>query len=192
MNIYDFDGTIYDGDSSIDFFKFCVKKDKTCLLILPKFFLTLIGYKLKIYDKEKLKSTFFSFVKKFNDLESLILEFWELNKKKIKKFYWENKKTDDIIISASPEFLLKPIVHQLGVKLIGTNVDVKTGKIIGKNCYGEVKVERLLEIGIDHCENFYSDSLSDTPCSLLAKQSFIVKGEKLIPWDKYKVNKKSR
>ena len=35
MNIYDFDKTIYDGDSSIDFYKFCVKKNK--LLILNSF-----------------------------------------------------------------------------------------------------------------------------------------------------------
>ena len=25
---YDFDGTIYDGDSSYDFYKFCFKKNK--------------------------------------------------------------------------------------------------------------------------------------------------------------------
>lgn len=25
---YDFDGTIYDGDSSIDFYKFCIKKKR--------------------------------------------------------------------------------------------------------------------------------------------------------------------
>ena len=35
MNIYDFDKTIYDGDSSIDFYKFCVKKNK--LMILTSF-----------------------------------------------------------------------------------------------------------------------------------------------------------
>ena len=28
MNVYDFDGTIYDGDSSVDFFRFCLKKYK--------------------------------------------------------------------------------------------------------------------------------------------------------------------
>ena len=26
---YDFDGTIYDGDSSVDFYKFCFKKKKS-------------------------------------------------------------------------------------------------------------------------------------------------------------------
>ena len=34
MNIYDFDGTIYDGDSSIDFFKYSLKKHKNLFLLL--------------------------------------------------------------------------------------------------------------------------------------------------------------
>ena len=27
LKLYDFDGTIYDGDSSFDFIRFCAKKD---------------------------------------------------------------------------------------------------------------------------------------------------------------------
>ena len=60
MNIYDFDGTIYDGDSSIDFFKYCIHKNKKCLLILPKFLLSILLYIIKIKDKEYLKSCFYN------------------------------------------------------------------------------------------------------------------------------------
>ena len=35
MNVYDFDGTIYDGDSSLDFFKFFIKKDPRILTFTP-------------------------------------------------------------------------------------------------------------------------------------------------------------
>ena len=48
INIYDFDKTIYDGDSSIDFFKYCIKINKKCLRILPKLALAIILYLLKI------------------------------------------------------------------------------------------------------------------------------------------------
>ena len=34
--VYDFDGTIYDGDSSIDFFLFCLKKNIKVIFYLPK------------------------------------------------------------------------------------------------------------------------------------------------------------
>ena len=43
--LYDFDGTIYDGDSSVDFFKFCLKKDKSIYKMLPKMFIKFIAYK---------------------------------------------------------------------------------------------------------------------------------------------------
>ena len=35
MNVYDFDGTIYKGDSSLDFFKFFIKKDPKILAFTP-------------------------------------------------------------------------------------------------------------------------------------------------------------
>ena len=82
------------------------------------------------------------------------------------------------------------MAKKYGFKLIATDMDINNGVIKGNNCYGEEKVKRLKEIGITKCDEFYSDSLSDAPCSKLAKQSFIVKGDKLIPWNKYKLSKR--
>ena len=42
INVYDFDKTIYDGDSTIDFWIFCLKRNKTILLNIPKIVLTYI------------------------------------------------------------------------------------------------------------------------------------------------------
>ena len=36
MNVYDFDGTIYDGDSTVDFFLHALKRNPSVLLHLPK------------------------------------------------------------------------------------------------------------------------------------------------------------
>ena len=35
MNIYDFDGTIYNGDSTIDFWLFTLKRHPSALLMIP-------------------------------------------------------------------------------------------------------------------------------------------------------------
>ena len=35
MNVYDFDKTIYDGDASLDFWKFSVKRKPSLALYLP-------------------------------------------------------------------------------------------------------------------------------------------------------------
>ena len=32
--VYDFDETIYDGDSTVDFYKYCVKRKPSLLLLL--------------------------------------------------------------------------------------------------------------------------------------------------------------
>ena len=47
--------------------------------------------------------------------ENMVKDFWILNEKKIKTWYWENKKKSDIIISASPEFLLFPVTEKLDI-----------------------------------------------------------------------------
>ena len=57
-------------------------------------------------------------------------------------FYLDKKNNTDIIISASPEFLLKPVSKKLKFKLIATKVDKKRGLFLGKNCYGKEKVKR--------------------------------------------------
>ena len=48
INVYDFDKTIYDGDSSIDFYKYCLKNNKKVLLQLPVQLWALILYILGI------------------------------------------------------------------------------------------------------------------------------------------------
>ena len=37
IDVYDFDGTIYDGDSTVDFTRFCLRRHPGVLAGLPKF-----------------------------------------------------------------------------------------------------------------------------------------------------------
>ncbi|MBO7671982.1 HAD-IB family phosphatase [bacterium] len=183
VNVYDFDGTIYDGDSSVDFFKFAIsKKWYICFRVIPISGAALL-YFFKIRNKEYFKSKFFSFVKNISDVDSFVKEFWDKNEKKIKHFYLKEHNNSDYIVSASPDFLLREIAKRLDFNLIATEVDPKTGKLKSKNCHGEEKVKKIKSLGIG-VEKFYSDSLADTPMSKIAEHSFMVKGDKIIPWDK--------
>lgn len=183
MNLYDFDNTIYKGDSSVDFFCYSLKKYPSIILNLPKMGLAGIKYKLNIIDKTSMKEVIFSFVKKIPDIDKHIDSFWELHRKNIKQFYLAKNHKDDIIISASPEFLLDKITKELEVKeLIGSRVDKKTGKFTGLNCYGEEKVVRLQEkYSKIKVKEAYSDSTSDDPILKLASKAYYVKGDELIP-----------
>lgn len=61
MNVYDFDKTIYEGDSTIDFYLFCLKKYPQILKYLPKQILGMLKYKIKSINKTQFKEDFFLF-----------------------------------------------------------------------------------------------------------------------------------
>lgn len=185
INLYDFDKTIYNGDSSVDFFLYSLKHHPKILVNIPKMAISVLKYKLKKIDKTEMKTVLFSFLKFIPNIEKDVEKFWDINNKKIKTFYMEKTHSDDVIISASPEFLLTPICEYLQVKkLIASKVDSRTGVFEGKNCYGLEKVERLnKEFDSYIVDEAYSDSSSDDPILKLAKKSFYVKGDNLIATD---------
>ena len=69
FTVYDFDGTIYDGDSTFDFLKFLISKKRSIIFNLPKMSFYFIKYKLKLINKEKMKECFFEIFKKFDNIE---------------------------------------------------------------------------------------------------------------------------
>lgn len=188
--LYDFDGTIYDGDSSVDFFKFCLKKDKSIYKMLPKLVIKFLAYKSKNITDTELKEFIFSFLKNFKNVDEIVKEFWKTHESKIKSFYLEKNHDQDIIISASPEFLLKPICEKLKVRdLIASDVDKTTGKFKKPNNRGEAKVKEFYKkYPKAEILEMYSDSLHDKPLLDLAKKSYFVKKNKLYDYKTYKPN----
>lgn len=183
MNVYDFDGTIYDGDSTVDFFLYAMKRAPLLSRYIVYQGMGFLLYKGKQISKTRFKEYFFSFLKDI-DAKNLAIDFWRGHRKKIFPWYLSQHKADDIIISASPEFLLVPICKEIGIDcLIASKVNCHTGHFIGKNCKGIEKVRRLkTEYNIHHIDQFYSDSLSDLPLAKIANEAFLVKKGKIIPW----------
>ncbi len=179
VNVYDFDHTVYAGDSSVDFYLFCVKKQPDILRFLPGQASAAIRCSARRLDKTAAKARFFSFLAGIEDTERMASEFWGINRRKIQPWYLEQKKDTDIVISASPEFLLKPICNELNIRLIASLIDEKTGKFKGENCYGKEKLYRLnREYPNIEVNNFYSDSQSDAPLARFAEHSYLVKSDK--------------
>lgn len=183
MNVYDFDKTIYDGDSTLDFWIFCVKKKHSLIKYFPLQIKALFDYKANRITKVSMKEIFFYFLNEIEDIDKIVSEFWSEKQNKIKEWYFTNKKQDDIIISASPEFLLEPIINYLGIELIASRVNKYTGTFESENCYGDEKVLRFSEKhDLSAIDNFYSDSTSDFPMAICAKQAFLVKGNRVQLW----------
>jgi len=190
-NLYDFDGTIYDGDSGVDFVFWAIRK-------YPKFIFKILGslgvvilYLLKLRTKEDLKNRLFSFIKDIPNIDAFVEEFWEKHENKIKSF-WKDKKNHkkDIIISASFSLWLKPIATRYKIcELIATEYDIETCKIIGNNCHGEEKVKLFYwkyPKGI--VEKMYTDSINDLPLIKEAKEGYLVKRNKIYSYFEYKPN----
>lgn len=191
MNVYDFDKTIYAGDSTLDFYFFSLKKNPMLIRFLPIQIIGFIKYMFGMYSKLQFKEKFYSFLKGIKDVDSMVELFWNENQDKIKDWYLKSKEESDVIISASPEFLLNNICRRIGIKhLIASEVNKNTGICEGENCYGEEKVLRFkkyFEKG--KIKKFYSDSLSDAPISLMASERYIVNGNNILPWDQYSPGK---
>ena len=184
MNAYDFDKTIFDGDSTAKFYLFSLKRHKRILLLAP----SLLGAALRFYllkrgTKTQFKEVMYRFLR-YCDNEKDVAEFWQKNAVGIKRFYLAQQQKDDVIISASPVFLLQPICRQLGIRyLIASEVDPVTGRYSGENCHGEEKVRRFREqFGNAEIDAFYSDSHSDDPMAKIAKRAYLVKDEQLSAW----------
>jgi len=189
MNAYDFDRCIYEKDSTLDFYFYCLKKHPGLLRFLFVqgwgFFLYVMGR----IEKTEWKQRFFSFLRGIEDVESDVAGFWESHRKHICIWYLLKRKKDDWIVSASPEFLLGPVCESLEIgKLIASRVDPKTGRFSGENCYGTEKANRVKnEFGSIEFDGFYSDSLSDRPLADLSKRAYlVVKGEP-VPWEDYRM-----
>ena len=105
MTIYDFDKTIYDGDSTVDFFLFCMKKRPRLVRFLPLALRLSLMYKLCIISYQDFlragERTLHVAVRELDNVDALVREFWDKHEHKIKSFYLQQKRDDDLILSGS-------------------------------------------------------------------------------------------
>jgi phosphatidylglycerophosphatase C len=182
MNVYDFDKTIYAKDSSIDFYLFNLRQDWTILRYAPKQVWALFNYKLKRIPKTRMKQVFYTYFKTIKNMDERVKLFWDTHEGNVRPFYATQRQPDDVIISASPTFLLAPLMQRWGVNLIATEVDPTSG-LSGENCWGPEKVKRF-KAHYPHSpiDQFYSDHLSDVHLAKLAKEAFLVSDHGIVPW----------
>jgi phosphoserine phosphatase len=177
INVYDFDATVYNGDSTVDFWLFELKYRPKLLLLVPYQCFSALLCMLGFIKKGAFKERFFCFLKSVPNIENDVIRFWNTHYGKMAAGYLRQKNESDVIISASPEFLLRPACEKLGIRgLIATRVNPLTGKFLSANCYGEEKAARFkAQYPAGTVDNFYSDSFSDAPMARLAERSFLGK-----------------
>ena len=190
MNAYDFDDTILEGDTERYFWKWIWKRCPEIKNYYSEFlFYKVIQDEMGLIPREDTRPHVYAFLNAIDNIDEIVEDFWDAHQKFIKPWYKDIQREDDVIISASPEFLLIPICKRLGInRLIATPMDKKTGKLFGKYNYYTQKVIRFKELyGNISPECFYSDSESDRPMAEISQRAVKVVGNKLLPWDICKV-----
>lgn len=185
MNVYDFDKTIYDGESSVEFFLCYIKHDPKVLAYIPTILKGIVGYEKGSMKPEDMTGRYSEMISGYFktcnfDFEPMIKEFWDKRMHKIKPFYKLQQRPDDLIITASPEVMMWDVCNRLGIKnLIGTDFDLKTGEI-KTACFREEKLRLFKEAyPNEEIDDFYTDSMNDQFLFPISKRVFMVKGQKI-------------
>lgn len=186
MNIYDFDDTIYNGDTNRDILMYGFKKHPFLVLkALKKAKKLQNDYKRGVIEFERVKEAMLSFIFEIKNYPKFINDFVDSHMKNIKPWYLNRRTQNDIIISASYELWIMQFCKRLGIRyVIATKTD-SDGRIIGKNCKGAEKLKRLASV-IPNAVivSAYSDSSCDIPILEAARTAYVVEGDKLITYTK--------
>ena len=183
MNVYDFDGTLYDGDSTMDLYRFCLKRRPYIVFCLPGQLIARSKFKRGKIDRTQLKQRYYRFFR-YMDMKRMSERFWDSNMDRIFAWYADIRKDDDVVVSASPEFHIREICSRIGISnVIASKVDIRTGECLGPNCRDEEKVRRFREVfGDAGIDEFFSDTDHDLPLARLAKKAHLVKNGKVEDW----------
>lgn len=183
--VFDFDGTIYQGDSFLDFCWYYYKKKPWRVWFLV---FQIFGYglwKLKFLSATKFKSLFIQYVLWDSDeeIERLSSGFWHNNHRfnlkvidQLNNFKYEGHLV--VVASASPALFIQQACFKLGADaVLGTEL-VAQGRrhIIQINCRGDEKLNRI-DFQFPDCQIVaaFSDNLDDLPLLEKAEAGFWVK-----------------
>lgn len=150
---------------------------------LPRQLAALCMMGTKRWDLTRGKGEFLCFFRDI-DVPEMAKAFWSSPPAQKRMMDWFEPRHSElpvVIASASPEAMLTPIAWRTGAThLIGTLVELDTGKLIGKNCKGQEKVARLEALLPDaRIRAMYTDDpKADGPLLALAQQKYHVRGAK--------------
>ena len=185
MNVYDFDNTIYNGESSFDLFLFYIRKDPALLLLLPKVIVGFANYKRGKIDADGFLRAYAPLVeeklRKIPDIEADMRDFWDKHMHKIKPFYAQMRREDDWIVTASPDFSVREVCRRLGVRnFVCTRVDPETRRILHFNLR-ERKIEAFRAACPDaKIDAVYTDSpVNDAALIDMAQRAYEVRGNRI-------------
>ena len=182
MNGYDFDDTIYKGNSFRRFFLFCLVRLPYLIVLLPVQIVCALLRACHAINHQQFLSAMNWFVYLVPNRKWFVGKFWDKEIARIKPWYLAQQRSDDIVVSASPRYEVQEICNRLGIAtLIATETDNPSHPHNGVYCYEMQKAVRYKQqFGDTPLETYYSDSVTDIPMFMLAKRGYYVDGNNVV------------
>ena len=180
MNVFDFDNTLYRGESSIDFAVFLIGKNKKIIAWLPVIFFNLVRYRLCLISRKKMTKLLDDFcgsiMGKKEDIPDLVRCFWESHAQRLNPEILRLVSPEDVIITAGPDLLLDGIKEKLPTsRMICSEFDPDQRRFVYLN-FKENKVRRFRELfGSAMVDRLYTDSFNDRALMEISREVFLVK-----------------
>ena len=189
MRVFDFDGTIYDGESLFDLYLYSARHDPKVFRYIAPVLRYAVKYKLGRATLEQMEYgvgkmtegylTELSRSKRVASVEQLVDDFWDRYYARIKP--WYQPESDDVILTASFDITVGEACRRLGVQhLVSSTIDGNTLNVNYLN-FNTNKPKRFRELYGDNVrvDEFYTDSRFDQPMIDMARRAYMVKGNKI-------------
>lgn len=180
MRVFDFDNTIYDGESPYDFYLFSLKYNPKVVRFVPPLAYYGMRYSKEKCTLEELEHAMAKYLKaylnSFDDIDGMVSAFWDAHMHKIK--HWYHPQPGDVIMTGSFDYTMNEIQRRLGIKtMLCSTVNRDTLELEHLN-FGTNKVKVFREMfGPDVVpDEFYSDNMIDLPMMKLARRAYLVHG----------------
>lgn len=179
VGLFDFDGTLARGDSALPFVLFVLRRYPRAIAEFPLLAAMAPGYGLGLISKKRIKSAMLKLLRHVppGEREQLAADFHDrvirprYFAKGLERLRWHRHQGHTLIMAtASVDFYMQHVAEQLDFDiLVATRAAIEpVPTVIGANCYGREKVERLKQLELfdqtDWANSWaYSDHLSDLP-----------------------------
>lgn len=180
MKVFDFDNTLYSGESAVDLFFFMIKENPRLMRFIPTIIFNTVKYKLCLVEKDRMEATINRLMKTMIRSREQLLrtseEFWKLSRSRLNPAILRHIAPEDVIITASPRFLIEGIGDSLPTRnIVCSEVDLDRKCVTWFN-FGENKVRRYKELyGGRPVSCFFTDSYNDRAMMAVSRKVFLVR-----------------
>lgn len=182
MRVFDFDNTIYNGESIFHFYLFSMKYNPRVVKYIPVVIFNLIKYKLgktTMKDlEEAVKKYAADYFNAFDNKDEMVVRFWDTHIKNIKSWYVPQE--DDVIITASVNLIMDELCKRLGIKTyICSVVNRETLQAEYINFRDNKRKTFIEQFSDKRIDEFYTDNMVDKPMIDIAEKAYLVKGSRI-------------